>query len=58
MYAQSIRSSTVRWFLLALLLIVLGGAVGFLALGAFPPEPHPNGVHKVIANDRVGHTSP
>jgi hypothetical protein len=44
----------VRWFLLAVLLVVLAGAVGFLALGAFPPEPHPTSVHKVMPNSSIG----
>jgi hypothetical protein len=44
----------VRWLLLAILLVVLAGAVGFLALGAFPPEPHPTTVHKVLPADHIG----
>lgn len=41
-----------RTFLLILLLglVVLGG--GFLALGAFPPQPAPQPVQRVLPNDR------
>jgi hypothetical protein len=38
------------------LLVVLVGAVllaaGLLALGAFPPDPHPTQIQKVLPNDR------
>jgi hypothetical protein len=38
------------------ILVVLGGAVlitaGILALGAFPPDPHPKQIQKVLPNDR------
>lgn len=47
----------VRWFLLLVLLVLLAGAVGFLALGAFPPEPHPTAVHKVMPNDHLGRSN-
>ncbi len=38
-------------FFIVLLALILSG-VGFLALGAFPPEPHVAPVHKVLPNDR------
>ena len=47
----------VRWLLLALLLVVLAGAVGFLALGAFPPDLHPSTVHKLVPNDHIGRSN-
>ena len=43
-----------RMVLLAMVLIILVASVGFLALGAFPPEPHPVGVHKSVPTDRIG----
>ena len=43
-----------RVLLLAMLLVILVASVGFLALGAFPPEPHPVTVHKALPNDRIG----
>ncbi len=41
-----------RLLLLLFLLLVLATGLGFLALGAFPPEPHTAPVHKVMPNDR------
>jgi hypothetical protein len=41
-----------RLVLWAVLLLLVAAGVGFLALGAFPPEPHPTPVHKVLPNDR------
>lgn len=35
-----------------LLLLILGLGAGFLALGAFPPEPKTEAVQKVIPNER------
>ena len=35
-----------------LLLLVLGLGAGFLALGAFPPEPKTEAVQKVLPNER------
>jgi hypothetical protein len=38
-----------------LLVVLIGGlalAAGFLALGAFPPAPHPAQIQKVLPNDR------
>ena len=32
--------------------IGLPGLLGFLGLGAFPPEPKPAQIHKVMPNDR------
>jgi hypothetical protein len=50
--ASAVRSAMHRMFLLVVLLglVVLG--VGFLVLGAFPPEPHPQQIQKVLPNDR------
>lgn len=39
-------------FLIVLLLLLLGAGAGFLALGAFPPEPKTESVQKVIPNER------
>jgi hypothetical protein len=44
-----------RIFLLVLLLGAILMAVGLLALGAFPPEPAPRPVQKVLPNDRFAH---
>jgi Na+-transporting methylmalonyl-CoA/oxaloacetate decarboxylase gamma subunit len=41
-----------RLMLVVFLLIVLIGGLGFLALGAFPPEPATAPVHKIMPNDR------
>lgn len=38
-----------------LLVVVIGAfvlAAGLLALGAFPPDPHPKQIQKVLPNDR------
>ncbi len=43
-----------RVLLLAMMLVILVASVGFLALGAFPPEPHPMAVHKIVPNDHIG----
>ena len=37
---------------IVVLLVVLGLAGGFLALGAFPPQPKVETVQKVIPNER------
>ncbi len=37
-------------FIVLLGLVLLG--IGFLALGAFPPQPHPESIQKVLPNDR------
>jgi hypothetical protein len=44
-----------RIFLLVLLLGGLIMAVGLLALGAFPPDPTPRPVTKLLPNDRFSH---
>ena len=41
-----------RLFLVVFLLGLLVVGVGFLALGAFSPEPRPAPVHKVMPNER------
>ncbi len=41
-----------RIFLLVVLLGAVLLAVGVLALGAFPPQPHPQQIEKVLPNDR------
>ena len=53
-FIAGIGGLMVRWLFVAVLLVILAAAVGFLALGAFPTEPHPVSVHKVMPNDRVG----
>jgi len=42
-----------RVFLFVVLLGMVLAGIGFLALGAFPPEPHVAPVHKLLPNDRV-----
>jgi hypothetical protein len=44
-----------RLFLVVVLLGMLAAGLGFLALGAFPPEPKSQSIHKVISNDHFGH---
>ncbi len=41
-----------RMFLIVVLLGLVALGVGFLVLGAFPPEPHPQQIQKVLPNDR------
>ena len=41
-----------RLFLVVLMLGLLLAGLGFLALGAFPPEPKLAPVHKVMPNER------
>ena len=38
------------WIMILLLIFALGG--GFLALGAFAPEPRPQPIVKILPNDR------
>jgi hypothetical protein len=44
-----------RIFLLVLLLGAVLMGVVLLALGAFPPNPSPRPVQKVLSNDRFSH---
>jgi hypothetical protein len=46
-----------RFFLLVVLLGFVIVAVGVVMLGAFPPEPHPQSITKVLPNDRFQHGS-
>ena len=39
-------------FMIVVLIGSLVLAAGLLALGAFPPEPHPKQIQKVLPNDR------
>lgn len=41
-----------RLFLLVVLLGLVAAAVFLAYLGAFPPEPHPQQIQKVLPNDR------
>ena len=41
-----------RLFLLVVLLGLVVVAVGLMMLGAFPPEPHPQQIQKVLPNER------
>jgi hypothetical protein len=43
-----------RAFLLVLAIGALVLLIGLLALGAFPPQPHPQQIQKVLPNDRFG----
>ena len=47
-----------RAFLLVLAIGALVLAVGLLALGAFPPQPHPQQIQKVLPNDRFASPAP
>jgi hypothetical protein len=38
--------------LLLVVVVILAGAGGFLALGLFPPSPHPQQVVMVVPNSR------
>jgi hypothetical protein len=44
-----------RLILFVVLLGLVLAGLGFLALGAFPPEPKPVAIHKVMPNDRFSH---
>jgi hypothetical protein len=44
-----------RLFLFVVLLGLVIGAVALAVLGAFPPEPHPQTIQKVLPNDRFQH---
>ena len=44
-----------RLFFVVVLLGLVVAGLGFLALGAFPPEPKPAPIHKVMPNDRFNH---
>ncbi len=41
-----------RLFLLVILLGLVAAAICLVMLGAFPPEPHPQQIQKVLPNDR------
>ena len=41
-----------RMFLIVVLVGVVVIGLGFLVLGAFPPEPHQQEIQKVLPNDR------
>ena len=41
-----------RPILLILILLILAGGIGLLALGAFPPAANPTAVERVLPNDR------
>ena len=45
-----------RLFLLVVLLVLVVMAGGVVMLGAFPPEPRPQAIHKVLPNDRFSHS--
>jgi hypothetical protein len=44
-----------RLFLLVVLVGLVVAAVLMVMLGAFPPEPHPQQIQKVLPNDRFQH---
>jgi hypothetical protein len=50
--ARAARSAMHRMFLIVMLLGLVALGVGFLVLGAFPPDPHPQQIQKVLPNDR------
>ncbi len=39
-------------FVLIVLIATIAVAAGVIMLGAFPPDPHPHPVQKVLPNDR------
>jgi hypothetical protein len=41
-----------RMFLIVVLVGVVVIGLGFLVLGAFPPEPHQQEIQKVLPNDK------
>jgi len=41
-----------RVFVIVVVIGLLAIGIGFLMLGAFPPEPHPQEIQKVLPNDR------
>ena len=43
-----------RFFYLLLLIIPVLLAVGFVVLGAFPPEPRQQEIKRVLPNDKLG----
>jgi hypothetical protein len=45
-----------RLFLLVVLMGLVVAAVGLAMLGAFPPQPHPQQIQKVLPNDRFQHS--
>ncbi len=44
-----------RLFLLVVFLGLMAMAVAVVMFGAFPPEPHPQMIQKVLPNDRFQH---
>jgi hypothetical protein len=44
-----------RLFFLVILLGLVAAAIGLVMLGAFPPEPQPRQIQKVLPNDRFAH---
>lgn len=44
-----------RLFLMVVLLGLVVMAIGLVMLGAFPPEPHPQQIQKLLPNDRFQH---
>ena len=45
-----------RLFLLVVLVGLVVAAIGLVMLGAFPPQPHPQQIQKVLPNDRFQHS--
>ena len=43
-----------RYLFLLLLIVAVLLAVGFVVLGAFPPEPQQHEVKRVLPNDKLG----
>jgi hypothetical protein len=41
-----------RIFIVVVVLGLLAMGAGIIALGAFPPEPHPQQIQKTLPNDR------
>ena len=46
------RMARIFIFIVVVVLGLLAMGVGILALGAFPPDPHPQQIQKTLPNDR------
>jgi hypothetical protein len=49
---QLSKARMTRIFIVVVVLGLLAMGAGIIALGAFPPEPHPQQIQKTLPNDR------
>lgn len=49
---QLSKARMARIFIVVVVLGLLAMGVGIIALGAFPPDPHPQQIQKTLPNDR------